>query len=67
MELLVSKYIKTESLDKDDLEITSHKVVLKGSYGDVKIQMTVDSTDVSQLKKMVPIERGMPFELELDV
>ncbi len=65
MELLVSKYIKTESLDKDDLEITSHKVVLKGSHGDVKIQMTVDSTDVSQLKKMVPIERGMPFELDV--
>ncbi len=65
MELLVSKYIKTESLDKDDLEITSHKVVLKGSHGDVKIQMTVDSTDIGQLKKMVPVERGMPFELDV--
>lgn len=65
MELLVSKYVKTESLDKNVLEITTHKAVLKGTHGEVKVQLTLDSTDLNQLKEMVPIERGMPLEVDL--
>lgn len=65
MELLVSKYVKTEALDKNDLEITTHKVVLKGLHAEVKVQMTVDSTDIGQLKQMVPIQRGMPINVNL--
>ena len=65
MELLVIKNIKTESLDKNELEVTTHKVVLKGTLGEVKVQMNVESTDLVQLKKMVPVERGMSLEVNL--
>lgn len=66
MELLVTKHIITETLDKDGLELTNHKILLKGSYDDVKVQITAESTDIGQMKNVFPIDRGMSFELELD-
>ena len=66
MNLIVIRHVKTDSLDKDDLEITNHKVVLNGSVGDVKVILTVTSTDLSQLKDSFPIERGEAFDLKLD-
>lgn len=65
MELLVLRHVTTESLDKDGLEITKHQIVLNGSQGDVKVQLVINSTELGQIKDMVPIERGMPFELDV--
>jgi len=66
MKLLVREYDKKDKLDKNDLEFTVHQVILKGVVDDVSIQLTVKSTELDQLKEMVPIERGMAVELALN-
>lgn len=66
MQLLVREYDKREKLDKDDLEFTVHQVTLKGSIDDVMVQLTVKSTELDQLKKLVPIVRGMAVKVDLN-
>jgi len=66
MRLLVREYDKKDKLDKNDLEFTVHQVILKGVVDDTTVQLTIKSTELSQLKEMVPIERGMAVELDLN-
>jgi hypothetical protein len=66
MELKVKRCVISESVDKDEQNVTAYKCTLEGVFNGVKGKLVLESESKESLEEIVPQVRGIKRRLVLE-